>query len=355
MPNGTCIPNVRKILKQFFIVFLARNIKNITFTPEMYENLSKSTMNKHRFLFSGLLLWFLLFCLTAYSQDNTITLRILTYNIRHGAGMDDVIDLDRQATAIKRANANVIGLQEVDSCVKRSGYIPEAAVLAEKLGMHSTFGGAIPLTGGKYGVAILSKEEPLTVHHIPLPGTEKRTLLVCEFEDYVFATTHLDLDEECRLASLPIIFEEAQSWDKPFFICGDWNDLPTSNLISTMEEEGFVMLNYRKISSGVSSTYYTFPAKSPTKLIDYIAIRDNVNYSVSLRRVINEPKASDHRPVLVVVAIPSYATGTQASSADGDGNMNEEIYDLSGKRVLGDKLAPGLYIEKNRKRVVCVK
>ena len=312
-------------------------------------------MNIRDFLLSSLFLCLLSFCPMAYSQSDTILVRMLSYNIRHGAGMDDVIDLDRQATAIKRANANVIGLQEVDSCVKRSGYIPEAAVLAEKLGMHSTFGGAIPLTGGKYGVAILSKEEPLTVHHIPLPGTEKRTLLVCEFEDYVFATTHLDLDEECRLASLPIIFEEAQSWDKPFFICGDWNDLPTSNLISTMEEEGFVMLNYRKISSGVSSTYYTFPAKSPTKLIDYIAIRDNVYYSITSRKVLNEPQASDHRPVLVAVKIKTYATGIQTPLADGDDMRNNELYDLTGKRVASDNPAPGLYIEKGRKRVVYVK
>ena len=165
-----------------------------------------------------------------------MTLRLMTYNIRHGAGMDDVIDLDRQANVIRDATPDVVGLQEVDSCVKRSGYIPEAAVLGNKLGMYSTFGPAIPLTGGKYGVAVLSKEQPLSVRNIPLPGTEKRTLLVCEFEEYVFATTHLDLTEENRLASLPIIIEEATRWDKPFFICGDWNDEPSSTLIKNLKK-----------------------------------------------------------------------------------------------------------------------
>ena len=186
----------------------------------------------------------------------------MTYNIRHGAGMDDVIDLDRQAKVIADGTPDVVGLQEVDSCVKRSSYIHQAAVLAKSLGMYSTFGPAIPLTGGKYGVAILSKEKPMSVRNIPLPGKEKRTLLVCEFEEYVFACTHLDLEEANRLTSLNIILEEAVRWDKPFFICGDWNDYPNSTLITKMKKS-FVFLN----NIADNSTNYTFPARKPTSKI----------------------------------------------------------------------------------------
>ena len=52
-------------------------------------------------------------------QDDVMSLRIMTYNIQHGAGMDDVIDLNRQAKVIGDATPDVVGLQEVDSCVKR--------------------------------------------------------------------------------------------------------------------------------------------------------------------------------------------------------------------------------------------
>lgn len=308
------------------------------------------TLNKHRFFLLGFSLFLLFFCLTTYSQDEIISVRMLTYNIRHGAGMDDVIDLDRQAAAIQKANAEVIGLQEVDSCVKRSGYIPEAAVLAEKLGMYSVFGGAIPLTGGKYGVAILSKEPPLAVHHMPLPGTELRTLLVCEFENYVFATTHLDLNDSCRFASLPIIIEEAASWgDKPFFICGDWNDQPSSTLIKTMKDEGFVMLSY---PTTPNSSYYTFPASSPNKIIDYIASYGKVVKSVRRRQVLNEPEASDHRPVLVEVRLKSYSTGIESAWED---NEQEEYFDLTGKKMPEGKLPKGIYVQKNKRRTVVVK
>lgn len=294
----------------------------------------------------------LLFGLTTYSQDDTYSLRLMTYNIRHGAGMDDVIDLDRQASVISAAMPDVVGLQEVDSCVKRSSYKPQAALLGSKTGMYATFGGAIPLTGGKYGVAILSKEQPLSVRNIPLPGTEKRTLLVCEFQEYVFATTHLDLDEECRLSSLDIILEEAASWgDKPFFICGDWNDQPSSTLITKMKRAGFVFLN--SLTSNSSS--YTFPAQSPNRIIDYIASYGRVHKSLKKRQVINEPQASDHRPVLVEITLESYTTGIETID-NGQLTMdNGQWYDLTGRKMPGGKLPAGLYIQKNQGKKVLVK
>jgi endonuclease/exonuclease/phosphatase family metal-dependent hydrolase len=245
----------------------------------------------------------LLFCLAANAQDGPLAMRILTYNIQHGAGMDDVVDLDRQAAVIANAAPDIVGLQEVDSCVKRSNRIHEAGYLAQKLNMYSTFGPAIPLTGGKYGVAILSKEKPLSHRIIPLPGKEKRVLLVCEFQEYVFACTHMDLEEEHRLTTLDIILEEVARWGKPFFICGDWNDTPTSKLITKMKKS-FTFLN----SLVANSSSYTFPAKTPTKIIDYIACYGRAVSSIRKRQVINEPAASDHRPVLVEVKFEGATT-----------------------------------------------
>ena len=319
--------------------------------------------------------WLFIFCLllslTAYSQDDGVSLRLMSYNIRHGAGMDDVIDLNRQAGVIRDAQPDVVGLQEVDSCVKRSSYVHQAAVLAKSLGMYSTFGPAIPLTGGKYGVAILSKEKPLSHRNIPLPGKEKRTLLVCEFQEYVFACTHLDLEESNRLTSLNIILEEAANWDKPFFICGDWNDVPNSTLITKMKKN-FTFLN--NISN--TSPNFTFPAGTPTKLIDYLASYGRVVKSVRNRKVINEPEASDHRPISVDVVfdgptpvLPISQEICQQSSV----HAQTPLYDLSGRRIdsqfstgtgtitgtnnsqfsiLNSQLKKGLYIVNGKKVMV---
>lgn len=274
-----------------------------------------------------LFLCLLLPCLTVVAQedDDVITLRLMTYNIRHGAGMDDVIDLDRQAAVIQGATPDVVGLQEVDSCVKRSGYIPQAAVLGQKTGMYATFGGAIPLTGGKYGVAILSKEQPLSVRNIPLPGVEKRTLLVCEFQEFVFASTHLDLNDSCRMASMPIILEEAARWEKPFFICGDWNDKPNSTFITKLKKS---LLFLNNITDNTAN--YTFPADTPNRIIDYIASYGRVVKSIRKRQVINEPKASDHRPVLVEVRLNRYTTDIRTPAiSEGEG----AIYNVAGQRI----------------------
>ena len=303
--------------------------------------------------------WLFIICmlgsLAVYAQDEPLPMRIMTYNIQHGAGMDDVIDLDRQATVIRNADPEIVGLQEVDSCVKRSSYIHQAAILAKSLGMYSTFGPAIPLTGGKYGVAILSKEKPLSHRILPLPGNEKRVLLVCEFQEYVFATTHLALEEENRLTSLDIILEEAARWDKPFFICGDWNDEPSSNFITKMKKS-FRLLN--NITN--SSANYTFRADNPSKIIDYIACYGRAVKAVKKRQVINEPNASDHRPVLVEIRYDGATPILSPLEDDVQGfkrsrDQSDAVYDLSGRKVnsslftFHSSLKKGLYVVNGKK------
>ena len=285
----------------------------------------------------------LLGCLVANAQDSPLSMRIMTYNIQHGAGRDDVIDLGRQAAVIANAAPDVVGLQEVDSCVKRSGYIHQAAVLADSLGMFCTFGPAIPLTRGKYGVAVLSKEKPLSHRIIPLPGAEKRVLLVCEFQEYVFACTHLDLEEENRLTSLDIILEEVARWDKPFFICGDWNDTPNSTLITKMKKS-FTFLN--SITS--SSSNYTFPSGTPTKVIDYIACHKGYTSYARKRQVINEPSASDHRPVLVEVRFDGATPILPVRSSD----LNGQCFTLKGQCVKSSEQRKDIYIINGKKVLI---
>ena len=59
------------------------------------------------------------------------TLTIATYNIRHGRGMDGVVELSRTGNAIARLGADIVALQEVDRHVERSGHIDEPRLLQE--------------------------------------------------------------------------------------------------------------------------------------------------------------------------------------------------------------------------------
>ncbi|RYZ45138.1 MAG: endonuclease, partial [Chitinophagaceae bacterium] len=87
--------------------------------------------------------------LTFYAQE--ATLRLLSYNVRNGKGMDNQTDYDRTAAVIKKAGAQVVALQELDSATGRSQGVDVLFVLAQKTGMHGVYGAAIPYNGGRYG------------------------------------------------------------------------------------------------------------------------------------------------------------------------------------------------------------
>lgn len=218
-------------------------------------------------------------------------LLVMSYNVRHCAGMDLVVNYDRTAAVISRQQPDVVALQEIDSMTGRSGHHDQLGELASRTQYHPVFGSAIDYDGGKYGVGILTREKPLSWKRIPLPGEEPRVLLVVELRDYVMACTHLDLEEDQRLASVPLIVEEAQRWKKPFILAGDWNDGPDSELLQAMSQFFTVL----------SCTEPTYPADEPNECIDYIAFFNSHLVKALESCVIDEPEASDHRPIMVKI------------------------------------------------------
>lgn len=234
----------------------------------------------------------LLFGMALVSLGQNQQLQIMSYNVRHCAGMDMVVDYDRTANVIVQQQPDVVALQELDSMTGRSGHHDQLGELASRTGYHPVFGVAIEFNGGQYGVGFLSREIPMSTKRIPLPGEEPRLLLVVELEDYVIACTHLDLDEVQRLASVPLIVKEAQRWQKPFLLAGDWNDTPDSELIKTMTQ-------YFTVLSGNEATY---PADKPNECIDYVGVFNGRAEAIE-SHVIDEPEASDHRPLVVWVRL----------------------------------------------------
>ena len=221
------------------------------------------------------------------------TLHLTSYNIQHGAGMDGKIDHARQARILRKAHADVAAIQEVDSVTKRNGGLYSLEEIGRKAKMHATFAPAINFQGGKYGIGILSKKRPISVSRIPLPGREEpRMLLVAEFEHYVVACTHLSLTDEDRLASAPIIVEEASKWQKPFFLMGDLNDEPGMPFYKEMQKH-FLFFN--------PSYDKTFPADKPNICIDHVAMflpTITPEYTLSFYNTwVGKEDYSDHRPL----------------------------------------------------------
>ena len=237
-----------------------------------------------------LFLCMLAMALSAHSQDYV---KLMSYNIRNTKGMDNVRNVQRTANVIINENPDVVAVQELDSMTTRSNQTYVLGELAERVQMHANYAPAISFQGGKYGIGILSKEQPLSIQTFPLPGREEaRMLMVAEFEDYFFACTHLSLTKEDRLASLETIKKSASNSNKPYFLAGDLNDQPDSKFIQALKQD-FQLLTDTKSP--------TFPAPEPTETIDYIAAwKHHANDFANLSaQVLEEPVASDHRPITV--------------------------------------------------------
>lgn len=156
---------------------------------------------------------------------------------KNGTGMDGKRDYDRTARVIAEAKPDVAALQELDSKTKRSGGKDTLQELAVRTKLTGTYAKAIDYSGGSYGVGLLSREKPLSVKRIPLPGREEaRVLLMAEFKDYCFCVTHLSLTREDSNASIDMIAALAAECRKPFFIAGDFNLTPGSEPIARMKK-----------------------------------------------------------------------------------------------------------------------
>lgn len=207
----------------------------------------------------------------------------------------------------------------------RSGQHNQLGELASRTQYHPVFGSAIDFDGGKYGVGILTRQLPLSVKRIPLPGEEPRVLLVVETKDYVLACTHLDLEEDPRLASVPLIVEEAQRWQKPFILAGDWNDTLGSPLLQAVTK-------YFTLLSGKAPTY---PADEPQECIDFVAVFKTHPVGSLDSKVIDEPAASDHRPLMVTLSLVRQAIERQLKTYPE--STLQDVY----KSFYQDRFGPG--------------
>ena len=71
------------------------------------------------------------------------TIRVLSYNIHHGAGMDGATDLARLANIIAAIAPDIVSLQEVDCGMPRTAKVDQLRELAEQTQMSGLFGCAI--------------------------------------------------------------------------------------------------------------------------------------------------------------------------------------------------------------------
>jgi endonuclease/exonuclease/phosphatase family metal-dependent hydrolase len=239
------------------------------------------------------------------SSSVPVTVRVLTYNIHHGEGTDGRFDLSRLAGVMTSVQPDLVALQEVDQGTERVSGVHELAELEHLTAMHAVFGKAMDYRGGGYGVAVLSRWPLVSAHNYPLPSFpdhEPRTALTVELQAgkrgplLEFTCTHLDQARgpENRLVQAQYLNDLLVRDDgRAMVLAGDMNARPDTEVMD--------LFGARWANPPVAEPSSPTPTGLPRSRIDYVLIRPAGMWRVNESRLIDEPVASDHRPLLVVL------------------------------------------------------
>ena len=221
------------------------------------------------------------------------TLRVMAYNVHHGEGMDSVVDLVRIADLILQADPDLVALQEIDSVTERTGGVDQAAELGRLTGLTPAFGSFMPYQGGAYGMAVLSRWPIVERENLRLPpGAEPRTALSVTVR---FVGIHFYATEEERLAQAARLEEHLTEDPGPVMLVGDFNSTPGSAVMAHLEE-GWQILDK-------GEDRLTFPSWAPAREIDFALLRPPGAFEVLGHRLLHDPVASDHRPLVADVVL----------------------------------------------------
>jgi len=247
------------------------------------------------------------FC--ACKQEQVTNVKIMSYNIRHGEGMDTLMDLSRSAEIIKSQAPDLCGLQEIDHFCMRSDSIGQTDYLAQQTGMKGTFGKFMNFQGGQYGMASLSAKPLLSTKVLQLPDGkhEPRSAIVHEVQIadgciIVFANVHFDWISEregisSRLNQAQALMKYIDTLNKATIITGDFNCTPDSPTMQYFTEQGFVFVN--KGDDNLS-----FQGKNKGE-IDHVIYRNSGHVTFKKKSILllEEPVVSDHRPLIVELEV----------------------------------------------------
>jgi endonuclease/exonuclease/phosphatase family metal-dependent hydrolase len=252
-------------------------------------------------------------------------MRLATFNILHGRSpVDDRVDLDRFADAVRRLDADVLGLQEVDRDQPRSHGADLTSVAADAMGApHHRFvatlagtpdlwsaatGELQPQTAG-YGIALLSRFPVLSWHALALPalrGTvpvvfpgrrrpvlvrdEPRTAVAAVVDAHegpvTVVATHLTFIPGWNAVQLHRLVRQVRDLPRPVVVMGDLNlEGATPARLSRMRP---------------LATAPTFPVTEPVRQLDHI-LADGPLTTVSCAAV--DTGLSDHRALIADVRV----------------------------------------------------
>ena len=240
------------------------------------------------------------------AQPAPSTIRVMTYNIHHGEGLDQKVDLERIAQLITEQRADIVALQEVDRGCERTAKRDLPAEFAQLTGLKVVFEKNIAYQGGDYGNAVLTRFPVKQAKNTPLKSVahgEQRGVLQLVLDvhgrDVLFLNTHLDArraptEREQSADELKEIVLGAGQF--PVIACGDFNANPKTKVYAKLA--AFLTDSWTVVGQGNG---FTIPVKKPANRIDYVWISQDTVAPVKMEVLYSE--ASDHLPALAEVRL----------------------------------------------------
>lgn len=225
-------------------------------------------------------------------------MRLATFNVKHAA----LRGLPAVERALREADADVVGLQEIDRGARRSGGVDQARLLGERLGMAWGFARAMDHDGGEYGSALLVAQRLLAgaalhVEAVPLPGgggpgEEPRVLLRSRAGPLRLFVSHLDLPAATRPPQAEAIARAIGDPNGAVVLC-DCNEGVSGPAVRRL-----LALPLRDAwAEAGAAERPTAPPDRPQERIDLVLLGPLVPRARSARAV--DTGASDH-PLIVV-------------------------------------------------------
>ena len=243
---------------------------------------------------------------TQSTIDSSRLVKVLSFNILHGATTKGNFDLNVIANVIRDANPDFVALQEVDFKTRRAKNMDLTTEIGWRTKMASIFGKAMQFDGGEYGEGILSRYSFIRTRNVGLPytpGNEPRAALEILAElpsgdTIAIVGTHLDhlQDEKDRVAQVAKINEVFSQNKFRTILAGDLNATPGSTPIDMLEK--IWTATYDKSHPGP-----TYPSHKPEIKIDYVMFYPNHRWRVHTTEVIRDTIASDHCAYLVTLEL----------------------------------------------------
>ena len=248
----------------------------------------------------------------------TRLLKVATWNIFGGRTWDGArVDLDLTVAVLRRLDADLVAVQEVDRDQARSHGADQAQLLGQALGMDWRYAPALLGTPGSpdgwrapvpgdadpggtaYGIALLSRLPLEEVETVLLPQSgrdEPRVALVAGLANggrrLTVAATHLSFVPGPNVAQLRALQRHLDDRGGPRLLLGDLNLWwPAVRLLS--------LPGWRPLVRG--GTYRNRPPSSSAPLVQLdhvLAAGADATLRPRHRRIVSGP-ASDHRAVLV--------------------------------------------------------